>query len=50
MIHLLSSATDQELVVFVDEWAALMEREDYEAAFAHTDHIAEMKWTASPLM
>ena len=47
MTHLPASATDQDIIRFVDQWAALMEREDYEAAFAHTDHSPEMKWNAS---
>ncbi|KQT38216.1 hypothetical protein [Methylophilus sp. Leaf414] len=47
MSHLPKFATDQELIKFVDDWAALMESEDYEAAFALTAHIPEMKWTPS---
>jgi hypothetical protein len=43
--HLPKSATDEELIRFVDEWAMLMEREDYNAAFAFTAHVPEMKWT-----
>jgi len=39
------SATDADLIAFADRWAALMEREDYEAAFAFTDHNREMGWT-----
>jgi hypothetical protein len=37
--------SDQELIAFIDGWAALMEQEDYDAAFAHTDQVPEMKWT-----
>jgi hypothetical protein len=32
------SVTDAELIALVDRWAALLEREDYAAAFAFTDH------------
>jgi hypothetical protein len=39
-------ATDDELLAFIDGWAALLEREDYTAAFGYTDHIPEMGWTA----
>jgi len=28
------STSDQDLVLFVDSWAALLEQEDYEAAFS----------------
>jgi len=40
------TATDADLIAFADRWAALMEREDYEAAFAFTDHDWQMGWTA----
>src|SRR5437764_864117 len=45
MIPLPATITDEELIAFVDRWAALLEQEDYEAAFAFTDHIPEMRWT-----
>ncbi|HEY7215158.1 MAG TPA: hypothetical protein VIC28_11045 [Thermoanaerobaculia bacterium] len=45
MTPLPAEVTDSELIAFIDRWAALLEREDYEAAFAFTDHIPEMKWT-----
>jgi cytochrome oxidase assembly protein ShyY1 len=32
-------------VRFVDGWAALLEREDYTAAFAYTEHVPAMGWT-----
>jgi hypothetical protein len=47
MIPLPNSVSDDQLIAFVDEWAALLEREDYEAAFSFTDHVAAMNWTAS---
>lgn len=37
---------DDELLLFVDGWAMLLEREDYEAAFAWTGHVAQSTWTA----
>jgi hypothetical protein len=45
MIPLPATATDADLIAFADGWAALMEREEYAAAYAYTDHIPEMKWT-----
>lgn len=46
MTPLPATVKDDELLTFIDCWAAMLEREEYEAAFAFTDHIAEMKWTA----
>ncbi len=40
-----ATATDADLIAFADGWAALMEREDYAAAYGYTDHIPEMQWT-----
>jgi hypothetical protein len=37
------------LIAFADKWAQLMELEDYEAAFAFTQHIPEMKRTPTLL-
>jgi hypothetical protein len=45
MMPLPATATDADLIAFADGWAALMEREDYAAAYAYTDHIPEMRWT-----
>ena len=45
MAPLPAAVSDPELIAFIDCWAALLEREDYEAAFASTDHIPEMRWT-----
>jgi len=45
MVPLSETASDAELIAFIDGWAALMEREDYEAAYGYTDHIPEMRWT-----
>ncbi len=38
-------ASDAALLEFIDGWAALMEREDYAAAFGYTDHGAETTWS-----
>ena len=45
MAHLSAAATDDELIQFVDGWAALLEQENYAAAFAYTAHVPEMRWT-----
>ncbi len=45
MKHLPHNSTDDELIAYADRWAALMESEDYVAAFGFTAHIPEMKWT-----
>ena len=39
-------AADDELLLFIDRWAMLLEQEDYEAAFAWTGHVAQSTWTA----
>lgn len=45
MTPLPATATDEELIAFIDEWAELLEQEDYEAAFAFTDHVPGTRWT-----
>jgi hypothetical protein len=40
--------TDDALIGFIDQWAALLEREDYQGAYEHTAHVPEMGWTAPP--
>ena len=45
MMLLLQTASNEDLIRFVDEWAALMEAEDYTAAFNFTAHDPYMKWT-----
>ena len=40
-----STVSDAELIQFIDAWAAHLEREDYDAAFRHTEHVAHMGWT-----
>lgn len=39
------TSTDADWIAFVDRWAALMEREDYEAAYAFTEHDRHQGWT-----
>lgn len=39
------TATDAHLIAFVDQWAALMEREDYVAAHSFTEHDPYQGWT-----
>jgi hypothetical protein len=45
MAPLPAAISDAELIAYIDGWAALLEREDYEAAFVATDQVAEMGWT-----
>jgi hypothetical protein len=40
-----ATATDAELISFIDRWAALLECEDYAAAYSYTDQIPEMRWS-----
>jgi len=37
--------TDVGLLAIVDQWAGLLEAEDYAAAFAFTSHDSAMGWT-----
>src|SRR4030095_6544292 len=45
MERLPETAADAELIAFVDRWAELLEREDYAAAFALTEHDQHQGWT-----
>jgi hypothetical protein len=45
MDALSASASDDEVLGFIDGWAALLEREDYASAFAYTDHDPARGWT-----
>ena len=45
MTPLPKDVSDSQLIAFIDEWAGMLEREDYQAAFAFTDHIGAMGWT-----
>ena len=37
--------SDETLILLVDEWARLMEQENYQAAFEFIDPVPEMRWT-----
>lgn len=39
------ATADADLIEFVDQWAGLMEREDYAAAYAFTEHDDYHGWT-----
>lgn len=39
------SASDDELIGFIDGWVALLECEDYSSAFRYTDQDPAMAWT-----
>jgi hypothetical protein len=47
MTHLPTTATDEELISFIDQWAALMELEDYEQAYTFTGHFPDIEWSAA---
>lgn len=36
--------TDEALIAVVNQWAALLEREDYQGAYVHTAHVPDMDW------
>ena len=40
-----SISSDEDLIGYIDRWAAHLEREEYAAAFALTDHEPAMRWT-----
>jgi hypothetical protein len=44
-----ASVTDSELIEFVDTWAGLMEREEYDTAYALTAHDPAASWTPALL-
>jgi hypothetical protein len=45
MKALSASASDDELIRFIDGWAALLEREDYAGAYAYTEQDPSREWT-----
>jgi len=45
MMLLPLDTSDTDLIAFADRWASLMEREDYVAAYAYTEHNKDMGWT-----
>jgi hypothetical protein len=49
MTQLPRDITDQELIAFIDGWAALLEADNYSAAFGYTEHVPEMGWTPNLL-
>jgi hypothetical protein len=46
VLSLPETTTDAEFIEFADRWASLLEREDYEAAYAFTAHDPYHGWTA----
>ncbi|HEU4452086.1 MAG TPA: hypothetical protein VFR81_03465 [Longimicrobium sp.] len=40
-----AAVTEAELIAFIDRWAELLEREDYQGAFALTGHDPGTSWT-----
>lgn len=50
MTPLPENVSDSEIIAFVDRWAALLEREDYEAAFGLTGHHPSGAWTAQAIL
>ncbi len=49
MSHLIYDATDDHIITFIDEWATLLEAEDYDRAFTFTAHVAGAKLTPALL-
>jgi hypothetical protein len=45
MTPLPHDASDADLLAYVDHWAGLLEAENYQAAYAFTDHDPHMGWT-----
>jgi hypothetical protein len=45
MTPLPRDASDADLIGHVDRWAALLEAEDYDGAFAFVEHDPDMGWT-----
>jgi hypothetical protein len=46
MLLLAADASDADLIAAVDRWAALLEAEDFQAAYDATEHDPAMGWTA----
>ena len=42
---LYTDATDEEILKYIDEWASLLEKEDYEGTFYFTQHKKKSGWT-----
>src|SRR5215212_8396849 len=45
MKALSASATDDELIRYIDGWASLLEQEDYAGAHAYTEHDPTREWS-----
>jgi hypothetical protein len=45
MTALPATATDGDLIAYVDRWASLLEKEAYSEAFEFTDHDPAMHWS-----
>lgn len=45
MFHLPYDASDDAILAFVDEWAAMLAAEDYDRAFAFTAHVRGSNFT-----
>lgn len=45
MKPLAHNSTDAELLLYIDQWVRLLDAEDYESAFALTEHHPEMGQT-----
>jgi len=45
MVPLPETVSDADLIAFADRWAALLEQEDYEAAYEFTAHDQYHGWT-----
>ena len=39
------NSSDQDLIDYVDQWAKLLEKEDYKAAWSFTQQAPSMRWT-----
>src|SRR5271156_1090859 len=46
MILLPFDASNNDLIEFIDGWAALLDAEDYRAAYDLTEHDSTMHWTS----
>jgi hypothetical protein len=50
MTPLPANVSDSEILAFVERWVEILEREDYEAASAFTDHHSPQRiWTAKDI-
>jgi hypothetical protein len=40
-----TASSDEQILAFLDQWVRLLEGEDYDAAYALTDHVPGSSWT-----